>query len=264
MIVRYESSGKESIVINAQKTKLREADFFSYEWEVDDGSFTKQERKYEITIEITGNKREKREQLNHFFEVTENDLLRKKPGKLYLGTQYITGYIISSESYPGDSPVGVMKEFTLYAKDPFWITESSYSFRISENYSGNNKRYAYRYPYRYANGLTGAFLINDHFTQADFRMIIYGPVVNPLVIIGRHRYLVNILLETGEYLEIDSSAGTIQKVMNFGQTVNAFHNRDKNHDIFLPIPPGRCAVEWSGKFAWDITLYAKRSEPLWQ
>ena len=264
MIVRYENSGKESITLSAQGIKLREADFFSYEWEVEDGYFTKDERKYQVTIEITGNRQEKKTQLNRFFELTEGDLLKRTPGKLYLDDQYINGYVISAESYPGDSPVGVIKEFTLYTRTSYWIKETPYSFGIGEDYSGNNKRYSYRYAYRYANGLTGTYIINDHFDQADFRMVIYGPVVNPLVIIGGHRYLVNILLEAGEYLEIDSEAGTVYKVMNSGQIVNAFHNRDKENNIFQPILPGRRTVEWSGEFAWDITLYAKRSEPLWQ
>ena len=43
-----------------------------------------------------------------------------------------------------------------------------------------------RYPYRYSNGLTGDYLINEHFDKVDFKMVIFGPVVNPLVIIGGH------------------------------------------------------------------------------
>ena len=38
---------------------------------------------------------------------------------------------------------------------------------------------------------------NPHYTEANFEMIIYGPVINPQVTIGTNTYLVNIVLESG-------------------------------------------------------------------
>ena len=75
--------------------------------------------------------------------------------------------------------------------------------------------------------------------------------------------MVNIVLESGERLEIDSRTETITKVMAFGEKVNAFHNREKGKTFFVRIPPGRQNVSWTGKFGWDLTIYEERSEPKW-
>ena len=107
------------------------------------------------------------------------------------------------------------------------------------------------------------FFQNPHFTDAKFTLVIYGPVVNPQVIIGEKSYLVNIVLEQGERLEIDSHTRTVTKISKNGEQVNAFHNREKGKKFFKKIPPGRQKVVWSGKFDWDLVIYEERSEPRW-
>ena len=128
----------------------------------------------------------------------------------------------------------------------------------------DNKRYPGSYPYRYANGLSSNYIINPHFTDANFQLIIYGPVVNPQVTIGSTPYLVNIVLEEGEYLIIDSRSETITKVMNKGERINAFHNRQKGRKFFQKIPPGRQLIAWTGKFDFDLIIFEERGEPRWK
>lgn len=130
--------------------------------------------------------------------------------------------------------------------------------------SSDNKRYPGSYPYRYANGLSSNYIINPHFTDANFQLIIYGPVVNPQVTIGSTPYLVNIVLEEGEYLIIDSRSETITKVMNKGERINAFHNRQKGRKFFQKIPPGRQLIAWTGKFDFDLIIFEERGEPRWK
>lgn len=78
-----------------------------------------------------------------------------------------------------------------------------------------------------------------------------------------HGGLVNIVLEQGERLEIDSRTRTVTKISKNGEQVNAFHNREKGKKFFKKIPPGRQKVVWSGKFDWDLVIYEERSEPRW-
>ena len=59
--------------------------------------------------------------------------------------------------------------------------------------------------------MNNTYIQNHHFTDANFTLVIYGPVVNPQVIIGDKSYLVNIVLEQGERLEIDSRTRTVTK-----------------------------------------------------
>ena len=37
----------------------------------------------------------------------------------------------------------------------------------------------------------------------------------------------------------------------------------KEYDVFKRIDPGRKKINWSGKFKFDLVLYAERSEPKW-
>lgn len=151
----------------------------------------------------------------------------------------------------------------LYCPRPIWTKENPYTFHSYGVSSSDNKRYPGRYPHRYANGMNNTYIQNHHFTDANFTLVIYGPVVNPQVIIGDKSYLVNIVLEQGERLEIDSRTRTVTKISKNGEQVNAFHNREKGKKFFKKIPPGRQKVVWSGKFDWDLVIYEERSEPRW-
>lgn len=202
---------------------------------------------------------------NQIFSIMETDILEKQPGKIFIGDFYLSGYVTGSKKNKYLLNKRYMELQLTYTTDhPFWIKEHAYQFKSKELMSSNNKRYAYRYAYRYANGLMNTSIVNDHYTDCNFRMIVYGPIQDPLVYIGGHEYLVKIILEENEYLEIDSAAETVVKVTAFGERINAFHNRNFANSVFKPIRPGKQNVGWSGRFDFDLIVYEERSEPKWQ
>ena len=184
--------------------------------------------------------------LDEMQDAFETDVLLEKPGRIYFGDYYIDGFVTSSETKTSDIAVYYSQnKVKLYCPRPIWTKENPYTF------------------HRYANGMNNTYIQNHHFTDANFTLVIYGPVVNPQVIIGDKSYLVNIVLEQGERLEIDSRTRTVTKISKNGEQVNAFHNREKGKTFFKKIPPGRQKVVWSGKFDWDLVIYEERSEPRW-
>lgn len=199
---------------------------------------------------------------DELFAIVEYDILTNKRGKLFYGNQYIACNLIESkkEDWNKGIPFRILN-ISVVTDFPYWIAENNYTFQSYGISSSNNKRYPGRYPYRYANGLNSSYIINEHFYDANFMMVVYGPVINPQVAIGGQSYLVNIVLEAGEYLEIDSRAGTVTKVMINGTRINAFHNRRKGGGFFKKVPPGRQVISWTGKFDFDLILYEERSEP---
>lgn len=227
--------------------------------------FKKAVKEKHFLITVFGKtKAEYNKNVNQLHEVFERDVLNNTPGRLYFNDCYLQCYVYASEKEEWEYGCNRMdNDLKLVTDYPFWIKEGVnrfYSFEMSSNY---NKRYLGKYPHRYANGGNSAFVINEHFCDSDFRMIIYGPVVNPQVTVGVHTYLVNIFLEQGEYLEIDSRNGTIRKYLVNGMSVNAFHNREKGKAFFRKIPPGRQNIIWTGQFCFDLILYEERSEPKW-
>lgn len=273
MKIKYFSSSGEEYDLVDIETRIKEANFHSYDWEYESSSLTygskinrfiKSAKVYDATISFKGTVDKRKENINRFYEITEKDIINELPGRIVWGNYYIGCYIISSSTYPCENEFCTLKDIKILCPYPFWISETTYNFYSYDTIlSTNNKKYIGRYPYRYANGLSNAYIQNPHFTDANFDLIIYGPAVNPQVTIGETPYMVNIVLEAGEYLKIDSRAGTVTKVMVNGEIVNAFHNRQKGRQFFKKIPPGRHSVSWPGTFAWDIIIYEERSEPKW-
>lgn len=254
------------------RAHIKTAGLYDHEWEVNEtatklgsliNSFGKKPKKYDITLDFKGNKSERAAAAEGFNRITETDVINQTIGRLMLNGYYIECYIIASEHENSGMPRTVRKQASAYAPYPFWIAENTYTFHSYGVSSSNNKRYAGKYPYRYANGMSNTYIQNPHFTDANFSLVIYGPVTNPMVSISGQNYLVNIVLEAGERLEIDSRTETVTKVMANGERVNAFHNREKGKTFFREIPPGRQPVTWTGKFDWDLTIYEERSEPKW-
>lgn len=268
--IYYKNHLGNAISLVREPYRLQTAELFDYSWEpyTESGyitDFSKEIVKKSATLTISaGTEQEYIDAINKFYEVTELDILNMNPGRLYIGNQYMECYIISSSKTEWEYGIEQMDIDIIFATDyPNWVEETVYEFEMAEAISTDNKVYVGRYAYRYANGLTNKEVVIDHFYEMNFLMRIYGPIVNPLVTIGNNQYLVYIVLDSGEYIEIDSRNGTIIKRKSNGDVVNAFNNRSKEYDVFKRIDPGRKKINWSGKFKFDLVLYAERSEPKW-
>lgn len=274
----YENSNGEIINLDEWPVVIEDiVDLFGNEWKYEATenkirNSTKVNRFYKtsatkkINLQIFADSEEEFcETMDRLNDIADVDIISGSPGKLWYGDYYLTCYMI--ESQPKDYEdifYAIDVEKTIVSFYPFWINKHTYDFHSYDTASSNNKRYLGKYPYRYANGLNSSYIINPHFTDANFQMIIYGPVINPMVTVGGTPYLVNIVLEEGEYLVIDSRDETVTKVMNNGERVNAFHNRQKGWKFFQKIPPGRQMISWTGKFEFDLIIYEERGEPRWR
>lgn len=270
MIIKYVNSQHQEVDLNKDPYKMLVSDIIDYEWDTVESweriiGFKRKITKKNIDIDVLKingiSARELQNQLTDFFET---DITQMSAGKLYIGNYYLPCYIYSSEKENWETDAVMTCEYGIITDHPFWIREHPYYFKKSQAKSTNNKRYAYRYAYRYANGLMNTAIVNDHYADCNFRLIAYGPIVDPLVYIGGHEYLVKIILEEGEYLEIDSAAETVVKVNAFGERINAFNNRNFASSVFEPIHPGRQDIGWSGRFDFDLIIYEERSEPKWK
>lgn len=219
-----------------------------------------------ITLQVYADSEEEYcDVMNKISDVTDRDIIEKSPGKIWVGDYYLECYITNLEPSDYDDIFYTTDiDITIEAFYPYWINKKTYEFHSNKITSSNNKNYPGRYPYRYANGLEGNYIINPHFTASNFQMIIYGAVVNPQITVGDNTYLVNIILEDGEYLEIDSRKKTVIKIKNNGEKVNAYHNRQKGTEFFKKINPGRQSVVGTGEFDFDLIIFEERSEPKWK
>lgn len=100
-------------------------------------------------------------------------------------------------------------------------------------------------------------------TQEPHEMIIYGPCVNPKILINDYPYEFFVTLESREYLIIDSQRRTIRRYLTNGTVQNLFNQRAQKQTVFKRIPSGLLNINWSGDYGFDLTLFLNRREPPW-
>lgn len=152
---------------------------------------------------------------------------------------------------------------TLYNEDGAFMDVAYSTVANTSGSAVGGFDYPYEYDLEYGVQTGGRNITNDTFTGNAFRILIYGAVINPTVIIGGHAYTVNGAVGEGETLTIDSMTKTITLTTANGTKINYFDKRDRQNYIFQPIQPGQNAVTWSGDFGFELTVIEERSEPKW-
>jgi hypothetical protein len=199
--------------------------------------------------------------------MADADIYATLPGKIYIGEYYIKGYITGSTKaeYLLDKRYCKI-ELTLTVEEQQWMKESKLAFMSSAEGligSGHGADYPYDYNYDYALSLTEQRIVCNSIGGSEFKLLIYGPAVNPSVVIADHTYAINGSLSAGETLLIDSVEKTITMISGTGSRENWFSKRNRANYIFEPIPNGINSVSWVGDYGFDLTVIEKRSEPRW-
>ena len=198
---------------------------------------------------------------NSLFEIFEIDILSKNPGKFYVDNYYFTGFVSESVKSNYSSAQNLLTlELNIISDTNTWIKETTYSFSKNQPISGHG--YVYGYPYNYASSANKSFL-NDTLYEGDFKLTIYGGTSNPAVSLGDHLYSVETVIESNEYLEIDSKNKTVQKILANGTRISVLEFRDRDNYIFKKVPTGTVSASWNNSFGFDITIFDERSEPKW-
>lgn len=291
----YKNNWNEKIEFGSRALFISDTDLFNYSWRYDTdfgqiGNFRRDIQERKMLISIYGkNEVEAYERANKIFEVFEKDVLTQTPGKLWIGDYYLNCYIVEgsiSKYYRQGNYLE--KELKIITDTPVWIKETAYIFykeglnppdigsRLFQRFSAasiihyyyygdedGNFSYPYGYPYGYYNNLVIKNIINEHFTDTNFELIIYGPVINPTVYIKGHPYTVYTELLDGEYLTINSTNKTVIKTKINGEKVNEFNRRNKENSVFKLIEPGRNEISWDEEFSFGLILLDERSEPKW-
>lgn len=211
---------------------------------------------------------------NRLLELAEKDVLATTHGKLIIGDYYLKCFISGSKKSNYLYHNGYMETTLSVVTDyPQWVKEGITSFRVNgtivredsiiEVQRNRNFDYNFDFPFDYMSGMKGKTLNNTGFIDTNFRLIIYGSVINPTIYIAGHCYQVNCSINEGEYLVIDSLAKTIRLTKQDGIEENCFNFRNRENYIFKKIPPGDNVVTWDNTFGFDVVLLDERSEPKW-
>lgn len=281
MICKYVSgSGDEFILNDSYEVNISSGNPYSTKWTIEGNTLNygvlptqvkKDALNIEITLKFRGSINEMKQNMETFFRMCERDILafnndKKTMGTLYIGNEYLKGFVIERATEPAQEYYGFSQTFLFSAPHPFWIHEETNEFYAgSETTNGNNLDYPYDYPYDYAADTRGvkAWAI-DHYADSEFKMTIYGAVRNPRILVDGYPYEIYAELLDREYLVIDSREKTVVKVDALGRETNIFNYRAKGNSVFRKMPSGNVLFNWNGNFGFTVTLFIERSEPRWR
>jgi hypothetical protein len=244
-------------------------DLRDYEWQVKSNNdkitgFYKGIVNKTIPFVFYVNENKANEIKNKFYEHFEIDVLRQSKGYFEINGYKYYCYVIKSvkSDYLIDKKLLYIQVETT-TDDSYWIKETTKTINFSElDGSTDSLKYAFTYSFVYR-GLNSVNIMNDNFIETDGIIRIYGNAINPLVKIGENIYQVNDTLDDNEYLEIDTKEKTIYKYSSYGDKTNIFHLRNKEYDVFKPIPSGQVNVSANAGFKVDIVMIERRGEPKW-
>ena len=129
--------------------------------------------------------------------------------------------------------------------------------------------YPYDFPHDFAE-IKASKVETSVLMPSEVRIVVYGPVVNPYVIVGGNKYQVNVTVPSGGYLTVDGRDKTIVLTAADGTTQNAFSYGVRGDGlgggtyIFEPVQPGVQEVTYSGAFGFDFGWYEEEGEPPWK
>lgn len=274
MEIYYVNHLKEKIDLDSDNIILQYQELYNYSWDINTdnnriSSFSRDTATIPITVTVTTDTEEEMAGfLNGFHSLISKDIISAAPGRLYLDGQYLICYItgdLKTDAFMG-VPIQV-KNLTIVTDKPFWITEESRSFQPLSGPAGPDTYldYEHDYDYDYTTPYGGDAVWHvDHYAPCEFEMIVYGPCVDPRVVINGHIYQVYATLDGNDYLKISSRENSVVQYLSNGTQRDLYDYRSKTDSLFEPVSPGSVRVVWSGEFGFDLTLFCERSEPRWK
>lgn len=274
MIIRYVNSECVEVILNKEPYKVLMSDLTDYDSvEVERNGkiacFTKEITERGLNIDIISSSKETTQELcNKLNEVFEKDIYNDVAGKIYINDYYMRCFIKSCKKSKRGNGVIRSYEYTLITDYPFWIKETTYQYLPEPpeavKYTELEEGIMFpEFPFDFCTETGEEVFINPSFNDSNFIMTIYGFAENPQLNIAGHPYKVEATINEGEQLVINSLTHTVQKIGRLGEITNLYNAREKIYSVFKKIPPGTNALQWSGGFGVDITLFDERSEPKW-
>lgn len=207
---------------------------------------------------------------NYIYDVFERDIDANVAGAFAIGNYQLRAFVIGSQKSEYHFSDKVMEsELTVITDNPAWVREQHFRFLPESAVTGYKYLdFPIGFPFDLSPNRASRSLENESRTPSDFILTIYGPAINPYVLIAGNRYQISCSLGDGDFLVINSRDKTSLVRTVDGTVSNVFAQRTKGRlgsgsYLFERIKPGLSDVSWDNGFGFDLVIYDERSEPLW-
>jgi len=232
------------------------------EWSSDDLGVSRAARRMRLpTLYFTSP-----EAASALFDAAEGDLRAQTPGALEAGGWSLACYLAPGETKERRSCGGGMWSLEMAALPavPYWTRERTYTFwRVDEGTPDDPwLDFPYDLPYDFFHDTSATRTVtNPAARDSEFALRVYGPCSNPTVYVAGGPRSVLTTVGSGEILTVDSRDHTVVLIDVTGARLNRFWARDRDNDVFAPVPPGPVEVSWNRGFVFDLVLYEDRGAP---
>lgn len=196
------------------------------------------------------------------------DVLARRAGTLVFNGEWSQrAYILQSAPKPHHG--GVLMDLTVALMDGAWWSVKTTSFAPDEGSEYEYLDYPHDYPHDYEISVSSNSIDTGLLSPSPMFLRIYGPAVNPYVVVGSNRYQLNVTVPSGGYVVVDGQEKTITLVTQDGTRTNAFASGERGGGvgggayIFEEVPAGYSTVSWDGSFGFDLGWYDLEGEPPW-
>lgn len=207
-----------------------------------------------------------REEADRACEAFDLDVSETAPGTLTLG-EWSQSALVTASSADVWRVDTIELTVTVALLDGVWRRPRAKSFMKSAQGGGGWLDYPHGYPY----GLGSPSPVTDMDCGLGGvpKITVYGPAVNPYVIIAGNRYEVDVTVPAGGYLVIDALKRTVKMTDQAGVVTDCFADAKRGSGegsgeyVFQPVPGGSVEVSWDNSFGFDVTVYEERGEATW-
>lgn len=200
----------------------------------------------------------------------DGDLIARTPGRLIVNGEWWQNCYMTASDPDEISPKLVTLTLTATLLDGVWRRDmATIQCTVSHDESEEWLDLPTDMPFDLGGVRRNATVTNLLSYGIPWRMVIYGQVSNPEVVIGGNRIQVDVLVPAGGYLTIDAMRKTVILTAANGDTSNVFNAAHRGEGqgsgsyVFEPLPAGSSLIEWDGSFGFDLTPVEERSTPPW-
>lgn len=199
----------------------------------------------------------------------ELDAQRKQPGSLYVDGWFQRCYILAIE--PSEiRPTYIKEDLEIVLLDGYWGAWETVSFwSIANDPDSEWLDLPTDAPFDLMQPRAVEIIKNDSHLPSPIKLTLFGPAVNPYVIIGSNRYALNLSIPDGARAEIDATVfpRTIKLVSQHGDETDEFAAGVRGSGvgggeyIFEDLQPGTSSVAWPGSFGFELSWLKQEGSP---
>lgn len=207
---------------------------------------------------------------NFLAQLGEYDIATKRPGRLYVGDWYLSCWIVGvsfTNYWLSDNIAEAQLKLVCEACE--WIHENTRQFspQKAENLVLEN---GHDFPFDFNYDLAATQVLSDldvaGVFDSSFLWRVYGPAINPYIRIGNNTYQVNVTVQEGQILEVDTMRKTVELIDSHGTRTSVFAERQRGYQgsgtyLFEALKPGKLRLSYDNTFMFDIVVYELQSLP---